>query len=267
MSNIWSYTFTFPDETDVLPNCLNSLSRCVNRIVLVDGGTQHAFVHQTRNNKPTLDWLMEQLEFDFITYTPSLSIEGTWNGIPLVYIEHEYVDPGSQRNYILNWINEQELRPDWVVALDSDEVESSEAERNLREYVENLPPFVTNVVQPLLNLVQDERHSAAGHHSDWLAHSRLHRPDAVHYNLGYHEHQTYVGQRVQWSARIVHQRMLYRRRIWRQRQAYTLRSAWDDVQMVDVPPGVTWRPLRWPETETVIPFDEDIRTYMGGKFA
>jgi hypothetical protein len=86
--------------------------------------------------------------------------------------------------------------------------------------------------------------------------------------LGYHEHQTYQGIRVQWDARIIHQRMLYRRRIWLQRGAHTLRSAWDDLKMVDVPGGVTWTPLAWPEGEPRnFPFDEDIRSYANGAYA
>jgi hypothetical protein len=260
---IWSYSFAFPDEIDILGNCLNSLSRCADKIILVDGGMNHAFVHQARNSEPIRDWIKRQPEYSFTGYV-GVSSRQTWNNIPIVLLEHEYVDPGSQRNFILQWISEQSDKPDWVIALDADEVESLEAETGMRDYLESLPPQVTNVVQPLLNLIQDEKHCAAGHHSDWLAHSRLHRPGAVHFNLGYHEHQTYQGVRVQWNARIIHQRMLYRRRIWLQRGAYTLRSAWNDVQMVYIPEGVTWRPLVWPEREYPIPFDEDIRYFSGG---
>jgi len=264
---IWSYTFTFPDETDILANTLNSLSRCVDKIILVDGGTSHAFVHNTRNSIPVAEWLSSRPEVVFVNNGKSDRSLWVWNATPLEFLYHEYVDPGSQRNFVLDWINSQAEKPDWVVALDSDEVLSLESELGMREYLTSLPNNVTNVVQPLLNLIQDEQHCAAGHHSDWLCHSRLHRPDAVHYNLGYHEHQTYQGTRVQWNTRIIHQRMLYRRRIWLQRGAPTLRSAWDDIQMVDVPQGVTWMPLVWPKEEGVVPFDVDVREYENGRYA
>ncbi len=259
---IRSYTFCFPDEIDILENCLNSLSRFTDEMLLIDGGVSHAFVHHLRYTAPVIDWLNKRRE---------VSKNGndlTWNGVPLLFMEHEYVDPGSQRNFALDILNSRCDKDDWIAALDSDEVESIEAETQMRSYLSNLPDSITNLTQPLLSLISDEQHCAAGHHSTWLAHSRLHRPAAVHYNLGYHEHQTYTGIRVQWDARIIHTRMLYRRRIWLQRGAATLRSAWDDLQMVDVPAGITWHPLTWPEEELRgFPFDEDIRGYEGGRYA
>lgn len=261
---IASYTFAFPDEADVLENCLNSLARCVDHIYLIDGGMNHAFVHRIRNSGSLWNWLLERHETDMVGDGVRESF-WKWNNVPLTFINHEYVDPGSQRNFALEYINSLPEKYDWIVALDADEVESGEAEAQMRDYLESLPIQVTNVVQPLLNLVQDEQHCADGHHSTWLVHSRLHRPNAVHYNVGYHEHQTFEGIRVQWNPRIIHTRMLFRKRIWDQRGAHTLRSAWDDVKMVDVPPGITWHPLRWPDSEIRIPFDEDIRNYEAAR--
>jgi len=258
---IFGYCITFVDDVDVLPNCLSSLARIpVDKIVVVDGGLDHAMMHHQRNFKPIQEWILSRDECETIGCNGMIS-EYRWGGVPLVILENTMVSPGGQRNYALNWIDSQSDRPDWVVALDADEVESSEAESGMRDYLESLSEDTTNVVQPLLNLLQDEEHYAMGPHSSWLSHSRLHRTGSVSYSNQWHEHQNYVGNRARWDARIIHTRMLFRRRLWIQRNAHTIRSAWKDVEIGPIPDGIDWYPFEWPAGERVILFDEDVRQY------
>lgn len=259
---LYGYCITNDDETDCLQNALSSMARIpVDRFLLINSGTQKALIHHQRLFQPLREWLASRKEYN--------AERETWNEMPLVVIDEPFTDPAHMRNFALRWIEQNAPANTWIVAIDSDEVESTEAERGMRELLAGLPDDVTNVVQPLANLVQDERHIAGSYHSDWLCHARLHRvgTDKVWYVGSWHESEEYKGNRVKWNARIIHQRMLYRRRLYLQRGHPFLRDAWGDLQMVDLPSDVSFSPLEWPKDEAEIPFLEDIRTYMGGKYA
>ncbi len=251
---IWGYTISNADETDVLANALSSMVRAtIDKIVLVDSGTEKALIHNQRLFVPVDEWLNSRKEYS--------QSDKTWNGTELVLLHHKWDDPGHARNWVLRWIEEQVDKPEWIVAVDSDELLSNEAESQLRSYLEQTPADVTNIVQPLLNLVQDERHCGGGHHSTWLCHARIHRvgTDKVWYTGSYHENEEYRGVRVQWTPRLIHTRMLFRKRLFLQRGHPTLRDAWSDLQMVDIPSDVTFHELEWPSDEKVVPFLADMR--------
>jgi len=189
-----------------------------------------------------------------------------YNGTELYLWEHDFLDPGSQRNWIIKKMESEPEQPDWVCWIDSDEVCSDQFISGIRGFLEAQPPEVTNVIPQWLNLIVDEQHMAGGSHSSWLAHGRLYRPGTVYWGNGWHEHQYYQGKRVQFDARIIHTRGLYRKRLLVQRGhprvSGTDRPLWGDVVAPEpIPAGVTWRPLHWPDGERVIGFNDDALLY------
>jgi len=251
--NIWSYTPVSCDDTDVLPSCLNSLSKIpVDRMIVADGGLGRVLVARMRNWTPVSEWLKTRPEYK----------DGLWNGVPLELIHNPQIHPAQQRNDVLRWIDGQPIPPDWIIALDSDEIASDEMIVQCRPLLSQAPDRVTNYVQPLLNIAQDEAHCAGGVHSGWLSHARVHRRGVVRYRGEWHEHQDYSGVRERWPARIVHTRMLFRKRLLYQRDAPTITGSWPDAVIGDIPEGVHWT-LEWPTDEKAIPFYSDAREYFG----
>jgi len=301
---IHSYVLTFPDEADLLSDALNSLSGFSDHIYLVDGGLgEKRLCWRPRYTTSIKEWLTTRPEFsgygtNFFTLDSvpwskeeieafkkvvadhpiddreivvagdmTLEICGvTWNGVPITVWEHELITPGGQRNWILNKMLQEPEQPDWVCWIDSDEICTNEFIKDVRPYLESLPPDVSNIVPKWLTLVEDEQHYAPSH-SNYLSHARMHHPGVVNWGETWHEHQFYVGIRMGWDRYIVHTRMLYRTRLFVQRTHITLtEGGWPNVTADLVPPGISWS-LHWPEGEPAgMPFDADIRKYEGGKY-
>ena len=173
---VYSYTIACPDDGDVLPNCLNSLSKFVDRIYLVDTGNETSMIRYIRNRGNVLQRIIMRPEFVDLGYFDGIWRVDEWNGVELYTSNHDFTNPGEVRNWTLAHMGQD---CDWVVALDADEIASNEMINGLRPFLESLKPEDTNVVQPLCNLVVDPDHMAQGHHSTWLSHARVHRPSVV----------------------------------------------------------------------------------------
>lgn len=250
---IHSYIITFPDETDTLPDALNSMSGFSDHIYLVDGGLgEKKLCWRPRFTMPIREWL------------PARS----WNGVPLTVWENELITPGGQRNWILNRMAQEPEQPDWIFWIDSDEVCSEEFIRDIRPYLEGLPPDISNICPKWFTLIQDEQHYTPSH-SNFLAHARIHHPGVVNWGETWHENQFYVGRRVNWdNSYIIHTRLLFRSRLFIQRAHIVVNEGgWVNVTVEPVPAGITWK-LHWPEGEPVgMPYNADIRHYEGGRYA
>jgi hypothetical protein len=252
---IWGYQITFGDDQDTLADSLNSMSFC-DKVYLVDGGFGNALCHTPRHTSSVAEWLGLAAG-----YEDGRTFRTTFNGIPLCIVERHYNDPGDQRNWALKYMLQEENQPDWIFMLDSDEVCSNELIGEIRPFLESLKENQTNVIMPWLTLVQDENH-CVDHMSQWLSHGRAMRPGKTYFNNGYHEHQYYDGERVKFNGRIVHLRAFYRNRLLTQRGHPTIngrdRPLWGDARMVNLPNGVTWPKLHYPENEIVpFPFEKN----------
>jgi hypothetical protein len=260
---IYSYIMSFPDDRDVILDAIRSLQTFSDKIFIVDGGFTGALSHHPRFTGP----LREFFDDTFHTAYQSLKSDGAlYDAVcPIILYEHPFYDPGSQRNWLTTKMESLPDQPDWYVWIDADEVCSIQMENSIRPFLTNLHPEQANVVPKWLNLCQDEQHMAGGNHSSWLAHGRAYRPGTVYWQAGWHEHQYYTGERVQWDVRVVHSRALFRRRLWVQRGHPKVggrdNPLWGDVEYLEpVPAGVSWV-LHWPDGEFPIPFEADARDY------
>jgi len=261
---IISYIISTPMDVSTLSDALNSLSHFSDALYVTDGmqgpGT---LVHYPLHTSPIRNWLLHQKEAGHV-HNATL---WTWNGKPLTLWEHPFRHPADQRNWTLARISEIDPKADWVVWIDSDEVCSWEMIHGIRDFLDKVPDNVSDVCQKWLNLVQDEQHCVGGHHSSWLAHSKIHRLGAVHWANEWHEHGVFNGDRVRWNTRVIHTRSMFRRILLVQRghpvignrRSRVLPEApmfWDDLTVEDVPSDVTWPALHYPDGE-IIPFPVD----------
>jgi len=262
---IHSYIISQPDEVQVLPDALTSLAYFSDKIYLVDGGLGSGTIcYHPRHTVPLGGWLLDRRNMITKYHRTGEYLGGSWNDVWLKLFEHPFVSPADQRNWILERMSQDQEQPDWIVWIDSDEVCSLEFANDIRAYLEGLPSDVTNVCPKWLTLVGDEQHCYP-EYSDWLAHARIHRPGVVKWEGAWHENMAYTGFRKQWDRHIVHDRMLFRSRLYLQRgHAFLNEGVWSGVHAKPIPEGVTWK-LTWPETEPRnVPFDADIRTYQDG---
>jgi len=265
---IHSYVMSFLDDQDVLADAISSLAHFSDHIFVVDGGMENALCHNPRFRDPIFRWINQREESGLITSLLDKSeSHWSWSGIPLTLWEHAYLDPGNQRGWITGKMESLPDQPDWVCWIDSDEVCSWEMIKHVRPYLRSLPLTTKNVVLKWLNMVQDEQHCVGGQHSTWLSHGRLYRPKTISWSGGYHENQVYESDRSQFDVRILHTRALYRRRLLVQRGHPVIKGRsrilpnapqfWDDAFMEEIPQGVTWPTLHWPEGEIPLQFDQD----------
>jgi len=266
---IHSYVMSFWDDQDVLADALNSLVHFSDHLFVIDGGMTNALCHNPRFHSPIIEWVghCDEVDADSIEYL-SDGYSMKWAGIPLTLWEHEYLDPGNQRGWITGKMESLPDQPDWVCWIDSDEVCSLEMIRHAHSYLRALPPSTKNVIVQWLNIVQDEQHCVGGTHSTWLSHGRLYRPRTISWSGGYHEHQVYEQDRAAWDVRVIHTRAFYRKRLLVQRGHPVIRGKskvlpnapqfWDDANLEEIPSGVTWPKLNYPEGEIIpFPFDAD----------
>jgi hypothetical protein len=257
---VHSYIMSFPDDRDVILDALQSLETFSDQIFVVDGGFTGALSHHPRYTQPLKEFFSEHFAVlkntaDYTVFNPTC---------PIFVYEHPFYDPGSQRNWLTKTMEARPDQPDWYIWIDADEVCSAQMENGIRNFLVSLKPEQTNVVMKWLNLCQDEQHMAGGNHSSWLAHGRAYRPGTVYYQAGWHEHQYYSGERVQFDVRVIHTRALYRKRLLVQRGHPRVSGKdnplWGDVQYLEpVPKGVSWTPLTWPDDEIILPFEKDAR--------
>ena len=258
---IISYVISTPMDTPVLADALNSLAHFSDHIYVTDGMQgRGTLVHYPLTTTPIREWLTTRSEHSYLSLTNTRE----WMAKPFTLFEHEFFDPASQRNYTLARLSEVDPSADWVVWIDSDEVCSWEMIKGIREMLEHVPDNVSDVCQMWLNLVQDEQHCVGGHHSSWLAHSKIHRLNSVHWSESWHENGVFNGNRVRWSTRVCHTRALFRRILLVQRghpvigmrKSEVLPEApvfWSDASIETVPSGITWTKLNYPDGE-IIPF-------------
>jgi len=252
---IHSYVITCPDEVDVLPDCLNSLSEVSDHIFIADGGLGGgSLIHCARYTRPIAEWILNQSQFgrDCCPGTEH------WRQTPITIMANLFKDPAHQRNWILQKMNEHPEQPDWIIWIDSDEVASWELIRGIRPRLESLSQDVEGVYLKWLTLVQDEQHCVE-HTSNWLAHPRIHRPTTGRFQGSWHEHMLIDRSWcVQWDVRVIHTRALFTERLRVQRGHDAIASGntplWADAKMIDVPRGVTWPTLHWPDGERETPF-------------
>ena len=262
---IWSYLIVAPDDADTLPDALDSLSFS-DRIYLLDGGNV-SLIHHPRHTTPIKEWIKSRPEYDHDDLETHGSYESyTWNGVPIVLWENEFVSYGPQRNALLSMLEKEPDKCDWLVWIDSDEVCSDQMINNIRTYLETVPPDTEGVYVKWLNLVQDEKHCVGGHHSDWLAHPRIVKVGNHRWSGSVHEHMVIDRSKLtRFAVRVCHSRALFRKRLYVQRSHPNIRRQpdplWDDAVIEPVPLGVTWEPLRWPEGEFPIDIDADARDY------
>lgn len=256
---VYSYTIACPDDGDVLPNCLNSLSKFVDRIYLVDTSNETSMIRQVRNGGILFKYIVSRPEYCELAYFDGDWRVDEWNGVELYTSKHDFTTPGEVRNWTLEHMGKD---CDWIVALDADEIASNEMINGLRPFLATLPTQDTNVVQPLCNLVVDPDHMAQGHHSTWLSHARVHRPDMVKWTEQWHESMSFVGYRVQFPARIIHTRMLFRKRLLLQRgHDKIVEGAWADAYPVPVPADCTFD-MEWlPDEPIGVPVDQTLGEY------
>jgi hypothetical protein len=110
---------------------------------------------------------------------------------------------------------------------------------------------VATVAWQWLTLLDDEQHYAAALTGP-LAHGRLYRPERVTWQNPIHEHQSYVGRRLDWPEYMLHCRQLFAERC--RRQTGFPPSAWPNCveskrPITELGAPVTWSPLTWPEEE------------------
>ena len=260
---IFSYCISFPDDADVLADALNSMSPFCDRIFLLDGGFEGALCHHPRFTDPLREWIETRREYDYDPLEIYGALESyTWNEVPITIWEHPFRDPAHARNYILDRMAQEPEQPDWIYWHDADEIASWELIRGIRPKLESLSDDVVGVYVKWLTLVQDEQHCVQ-HMSDWLAHPRIHRPLSAHFQGNWHEHMVIDRNKcVRWDVRVIHTRALYRNRLKIQRGHDSIARGqtplWADAKMVDIPNGVTWPKLFWPNGESKIPFEETI---------
>lgn len=268
---IFGYCMTMPDEIDVLPDALDSLAAFCDRVYVVDGGfSATTLCKHPRYTEPLGNFLLNLSrngDTHIRAYEPyclygDLNIKFHWNGVECILWEHEFTTPGGQRNWILENMLQEPEQPDWIVWVDSDEVCSNEFIRDIRPFLAELSPDVSNICPRWFTLIEDEQHYVP-EYSNFLSHSRIHHPGIVNWSNEWHENQSYVGRRVEWDSYIIHTRMLFRKRLYVQREHCVINEgAWSSVTSRTVPEGVTWK-LHWPEGEPRgIPYNEDIREYI-----
>lgn len=257
-----SYVMSNPDEVDVLPDALESLSRVSDRIFVVDGGLGGGTLcHHPRFTQPLGKWLANQkgalARYDLAERLDWIHRPG-WQ--PITFRENRFLSPADQRNWVGRMMAKFSPQPDWILWIDSDEILSNELVARIRDELPHVPSNVTNICPTWLTLVEDELHCVE-HMSGPLAHARLHRPGSVVWEGNWHEHGNFEGERMWWSERVIHTRALYRRRLWTQRGHSGICGGttplWKNAKMIAVPDGVTWPPLDWPKEEKEIPFDAD----------
>lgn len=256
---IYSYTMSCPDDADVLPSCLNSLAKFVDRIYLVDTTNEFSMIRNVRNSGNLLQHIIMRPEFYDLGYFDDGWRVDEWNGVELYTVTHNFTNPGEVRNWTLIHMGQD---CDWIVTLDADEVASNEMIEGLRPFLYSLPKEVTNVVQMWCNLVVDQKHMAQGSHSTWLSHARVHRPNTAKWTEQWHESMIYTGYRVQFPSRIIHTRMLFRVRLLLQRGHEKItEGAWADAFPVEVPSNCTFE-LEWlPDEPIGVPVDQPLGEY------
>ena len=265
-----SYVMTTAMDVQVLGDALNSLAHFSDHIYVTDGlQGRGTLCHYPLWTTPVREWILTRPEYDGGDCIPCRK----WNGVPFTLMEHEFVHPTDQRNWVHGQLMELEPRADWVVWIDSDEVCSWEMIKGIRNRLDLMPGNVVGVCPMWLNLVQDEQHCVGGQHSARLAHPRIHRlintdSTPVCYSGEWHEHMVIDRVNVvnvDW--RVIHTRALYRRILLvmrghpmvGKRWSSVLPNApmfWDDLTVESVPPGVSWPQLHYPEGE-IIPFPVD----------
>lgn len=251
---IWAYIICCADDCDTLPDAIDSLSMFSDRIYLIDGGNI-SLVHYPRYNTPIAEWIHTRPEYN----------RGMWGSSRIELVWHDFVSYGPQRNFTLEYLKQSPTRPKWLVWIDSDEACSNEMINAINGgYLDRLPDGTEGVYAKWLNLVQDEQHCVGGHHSDWLAHPRIVKVDNHYWSGSVHEHMVIDRNKLErLDVRIIHTRALFRRRLLIQRSHPNIKNKpdplWDDAQMTGIPVGVTWKPLRWPDGEIILPFDQDAR--------
>ena len=270
---IFSYVLTMADDVDVLPDALSSMAHFSDQVFVVDGmmgsGT---LCHHPRYTTPIEEWIKTRPEYDYddleiygpldsytwtATHRPSRSTlrETT---VPLTIWSNEFKDPAHQRNFTLDMMSRLSEQPDWIVWIDSDEVCSWEFIDGVRPLLDSLSDDAEGVYLKWLTLVQDEKHCVE-HMSSWLAHPRIHRPTTGRFQGSWHEHMLIDRSWcVQFDARVIHTRALFTERLRVQRGHDGIASGntplWADAKMIDVPSGVTWPAIHWPEGEKETPF-------------
>jgi hypothetical protein len=262
---IWSYVISNPDEITCLPDALDSLAKFSDRIFVVDGGLGGGTLNQHPTHTQPLDMMLSALGQASFSGCPDWA-SFCWNDTPLTLYDNEFRDPANQRNWILDHMAEESNQPDWIVWIDSDEICSHEFENGIRDYLAGLPADVTNVCPKWLTLIQDNDHYAPAL-SDWLSHARIHHPNTVRWWGTWHEHMNYLGKRVEWDVRVIHTRLLFRKRLLIQRGHEVVNEgAWSVVTSVPVPDGITWS-LTWPKDEPIgAPYAVNLKDYEGGKW-
>ena len=264
---IVSYIISTAMDTAVLGDALNSLAHFSDKIYVVDGlQGRGTLCHYPLWTTPIRDWLLTRPEYDGGDCIPCRK----WNGVSFTFLEHEFIHPTHQRNWVHGQLMELEPHADWVVWIDSDEVCSWEMINGIRDRLKLMPGNVVGVCPIWLNLVQDEQHCVGGQHSTRLAHPRIHRlintdGKPICYSGEWHEHMVIDRPsvvNVDW--RVIHTRALYRRILLvmrghpmvGKRWSSVLPDApmfWDDAFMEEIPKGVTWPTLHPPQGE-IIPF-------------
>lgn len=262
---IWGYIISNPDEVPVLPDALSSLSRVTDRIFVVDGGLGGGTLnHHPTNTQPLSEWFPLRHEFIGWIQASDFVCTGRWNSTLLTLYNNEFKDPAHQRNWTQDRMESLSDQPDWYLWIDSDEILSWQFINGMRDCLKSMSVGVTNITVKWLTLVQDEQHCVE-HMSNWLAHARLYRPHAVRWQGDWHEHQNFVGARELWDVRIIHTRALFTERLRVQRGHDSIIGGhtplWANARMTDIPIGVTWPTLHWPEGEHVVPFDVDVRGF------
>ncbi len=140
-----SYIMSNPDEVDVLPDALKSLSRVSDLIFVVDGGLEGGTLcHYPRFTQPLREWFGAQ-EGVYIVVGPS----GDYNIYhprwrPITLRENRFLSPADQRNWIGRFMAACQP-PDWILWIDSDEILSNELVACIRDELPLVPSNVTNI--------------------------------------------------------------------------------------------------------------------------
>lgn len=245
---------TYAGETDYLVNLFNSM---------VDlQPDQVCIADTTRKGKEEWfwDWLKEQMEMRQFKYQLRYY---RWAG-----------SFSDIKNAALDMVTS-----DWAVVLDSDEMLTIEAARDMRSMLANLPEYVTCVRYPRISLLDDTR---CLHPWEWPLfrpslgmHARILKAGVGRYEGIMHERYEYPGRRVDfhgpthpkwdWRGYYFIHTWLYKdavmRRRWGKAVDLTQLPAagcvplWRIVQEMIVSPrrdfsspgpiGPTWRPIEW----------------------
>lgn len=257
------YIMSMADDVDVLPDALDSLAKFCDRIFVVDGMMGRGTLsHHPRYMQSIREWLFHKshdgTDERVGKYQPYEDMMGSshyfsWNEVPAILYENEFLDPAHQRNFILGEMAKELEQPDWIAWIDSDEVCSNEFINGVRPYLASLPSDVVGICPKWLTLSPDEKHCVR-HMSDWLAHPRIHKPNSAYFQGSWHEHMVIDRSKCrQWDVRVIHTRALFMNRLKVQRGhdgvATGQTPLWADAVIVDIPEGVTWATLHYPEGE------------------